>query len=238
MTNTTEVNKDVVQALFEAGSHFGYTKSKRHPSTSKYIFGTKEKVDIFDLEKVSVLLSDAKEFVKKLASEGKNVLFVGGKREVLRIIKDSAIKIEQPYVSGRWIGGTLTNFEEIQKRTSRYEDIIDQKEKGLLAKYTKKERLLLDREVDKLENRFGGIVSMKKKPAALFIIDADHEEIAVLEAKKIGIPVISLCSSDCNIKNIDYPIVANDSSVKSISYIVNEILASYEEGIRDKKVSE
>lgn len=230
-----EVNKDNVEALQNAGVHFGYSKSKRHPSTADYIYQTKDKMDIFDLEKVSDLLEEAKAFVEKLASEGKIILFVGGKREIIRIIKDEANKIDQPYVAGRWIGGTLTNFEEIQKRTRRYRDLTEEKEKGLLAKYTKKERLLIDREIDKLKERFGGIVNMNRKPAALFVIDSKHEEIAVEEAVKVNVPVISLCSSDCDIRNIDYPIVANDSSIKSVSHIISELVEAYKKGSLNKK---
>ena len=219
-----------VEEMFAVGAHYGYSKSRRHPTVLPYIFGNKGGVEIFDLEKTSVLLEDAKEFVKKIASEGKQVLFVAGKRQALSAVKDGAEKIDQPYAIGRWIGGTLTNFDEISKRIKRLEDLTSQKEKGLLAKYTKKERLLIDREIEKLEEKYGGIVSMKKKPAALFIIDASQEDIALQEALNSKIPVISLCSSDCDITDIKYPIVANDSSVDSIKYFIKEIVSSYIEG--------
>jgi len=227
MTETKEVNKDLVNSMFEAGAHFGYAKSKRHPSTAPYIFGLKNRVEIFDLEKVSVSLEKAEEFVKKLASEGKQILFVTSKREAISIIKDAAMSIDQPYVAGRFIGGTLTNFDQIQKRTSRLETLLEQKEKGLLGKYTKKERLLIDREIEKLQERFGGIVSMKRKPAALFVVDSNHEDIAVKEAINQNIPIISLSSSDCNISDIKYPITANDSSVASITYFSKKITEAY-----------
>ena len=232
MTNLKEVNKTVVEEMFGAGLHFGYAKSKRHPSTAPYIFGLKNKVEIFDLEKTSKLLEEAAEFVKKISGSGKQILFVTSKREAISIIKDAAMSVDQPYVIGRWIGGTLTNFEEIQKRVKRLEDLTDQKEKGLLGKYTKKERLLIDREIEKLEDRFGGITKMKTKPGALFVIDDKHEDIAIKEAINEGIPVVSLSNSDCNISRIDYPIPANDSSVKSISYITGKIVEAFKAGIK------
>jgi len=231
----TDANPDTVKALFEAGAHFGYSKSKRHPTTAKYVYATKNNVDILDLEKVSGLAENAMTFIKTIASEGKQLLFVTGKKDVSSKLKDAAIKIDQPYVCGRWIGGTLTNFEQIQKRVNRLEDLRTQKEKGLLGKYTKKERLMIDREIDKLEERFGGITNMKKRPAALFVIDSKFEEVAVAEANKNNIPIISICSSDCDISKVTHPIVANDSSIQSIMYFVNEALAAYEEGTKTAK---
>lgn len=222
--------------MFAVGAHYGYVKSRRHPTILPYIYGAKGGVEIFDLEKTASLLDEVKKFVKKIASEGKQVLFVAGKRQAIGVMKDGADSINQPYVVGRWIGGTLTNFEEVSKRVNRLETLLDQKEKGLLAKYTKKERLLIDREIEKLEERFGGIVSMKRKPAALFIIDANQEKIAHNEALVSKIPTISLCSSDCDISKIEYPIVANDSSIDSIKYFISEIVSAYKEGEKEKKV--
>lgn len=223
---------NTIEEMFAVGAHYGYSKSRRHPTVLPYIFGNKGGVEIFDLEKTATLLNSAKEFVKQLASEGKQVLFVAGKRQAIASLRAGAEKIDQPYVIGRWIGGTLTNFEEISKRVKRLEDLSEQKEKGLLAKYTKKERLLIDREIEKLTDRFGGIVSMKRKPAAVFIIDASQEEIAYAEARVSKIPVISLCSSDCNIENIQYPIVANDTSIDSIKFFISEVVSAYAEGVK------
>lgn len=225
-----------IDEMFKVGAHYGYSKSRRHPTTTPYIFGTKNGVEIFDLEKTDELLSRAKDFAKKIASEGKQILFIAGKKQALRFLRDAADKANQPYVVGRWIGGTITNFEEIQNRVARFEKLTEEKEKGLLGKYTKKERLLIDREISRLEERFGGITTMKKKPAVFFIIDASQEANALAEAKKEGIPVISLCSSDCNLKPIDYPIVANDTSIESISYFINEITESVLEGTKNKEV--
>jgi small subunit ribosomal protein S2 len=225
-----ETGKDQIDAMFSAGAHFGYDRSRRHPSALKFIFGRKNNVEIFDLEKTAQKLEEAKAFVTKVASENKQILFVGGKREAQGVIENAALKIDQPYVAGRWIGGTLTNFEVIRKRVTHYLDLLSQKEKGELVKYKKNERRVIEKEIDKLESRFSGISNMDRKPAAVFVIDADREEIARDEAIINKIPVISLSSTDCNFGKIDYVIPANDSSLESIKYFVGQIVEAYEEG--------
>lgn len=232
--NKNKKINDQIDEMFSAGAHFGYDRSRRHPSTSAFIFGRKNNVEIFDLEKVAEKLAKAKEFVESITKEGKQVLFVGGKQESQSIIRDAAEKIDMPYVAGRWIGGTLTNFSEIRKRVEYYLKLVSEREKGNFAKYTKKERLDLEKEIEKLESRFYGITGMDRKPGAVFIIDADKEEIARDEAIQNKIPVISLSSSDCNFDKIDYVIPANDSAVESIKYFVNEIVESCEEGIKNR----
>ena len=231
MKTEENTKTSLIDRMFQVGAHFGFAKSRRHPSALPFIFGKKNDVEIFDLEKVEEKLKEAKEFVSKIASQKRQILFVGGKRESQGIIKDVAEKIEMPYVAGRWIGGTLTNFEEIKKRIKKLQDLTSQKEKGELGKYTKKERLMIDREIEKLQERFGGIVSMDKKPAAIFIIDSDKESIARDEADLNKIPVISLMSSDCDMTKVKYPIPANDTSVKSIRFFAEEIADAYEEGL-------
>ena len=223
-------NNEIIEAMFKAGAHFGYSKSRRHPSVAPYIFGVKNKTEIIDLEKTKEFLDKAMAFVSGIAKDGKKILFIGGKSEAKNAIKNGASIIDMPYVSGRWIGGTLTNTAEIKKRIARYEDLTSQKEKGELSKYTKKERLLIDRLIVNLEEMFGGIIGMKDVPKAVFVIDPKKEIIAVTEAKKTGIPVIALLNTDCNMKNVDYPIVANDSSVSSISFFVDSIVNAYKAG--------
>lgn len=237
MSDVKEVNKEVVDAMFKAGAHFGYTKSRRHPSTAPYIFGAKNSIEIFDLEKTSPLLEKAKQFIENIAAEGKQVLFVSGKREAIRPLRDAAEKIDQPYVAGRWIGGTLTNFEQIQKRVSRLEKLASEKEKGLLAKYTKKERLLIDREIEKLTERFGGITNMKSKPGVVFVIDPKQEDNAVAEALNENIPIVALASSDCNISKITHPILANDNAVGSITFVLEQLIEAYQAGEKRKKAA-
>ena len=217
----------MIDEMFKVGAHYGYSKSRRHPTVSPYIFGAKNRVEIIDLTKTSDLLKNALDFVSGLAKEGKQVLFVGGKNEAKDIVKKAAISIEMPYVAGRWIGGTFTNFSEIKKRIAKLEDLTKQKEKGELSKYTKKERLVIDRNIDNLDRFFSGLLLMKEMPKAIFVVDPKKELISVTEAKKMGIPVIALASSDCDIKEIDYPILANDSATSSISFFVNEIAETY-----------
>lgn len=221
---------DLIGAMFAAGAHFGYQKSRRNAAITPYIFGVKNKVEIIDLEQTAKMLDHAKEYVEGLAKLGKQILFVGGKHEARDFVKMSAMSIDMPYVASRWIGGTLTNAVEIKKRIAKFEDLQKQKEKGELAKYTKKERLLIDREIDNLEDMFSGIVNMKELPKALFVVDPKKEFIAVAEAKKMGVPVIAILNTDCDIKDIDYPIVANDASTSSIALFVSEIAKAYKAG--------
>ena len=227
MSENIKNKEEMITKLFEAGAHFAYSKSRRHPSVSPYIFGVKDNVEIFDLEKTVELLDSAKGFVAQLAREGKQILFVGGKHESLGIIKEVAESIDMPFVAGRWIGGTLTNFAEVRSRVNKLNELSEKKEKGLLGGYTKKERLLIDRDIEKLQKKFGGLDTMKKLPAAMFVIDSDREDIAVAEALLLNIPVISISGSDCNIEKITYPIVANDVSVASITLLTKEIKESY-----------
>lgn len=222
-----KANNSVIENMFKAGSHFAFAKSRRHPSVKSYIFGVKNKVEIFDLEQTSMLLDKAKEFVKKLALEGKQILFVGGKNESQDVIRLAAQSIGMPFVAGRWIGGALTNFSEIKKRIEKLETLTSQREKGELAKYTKKERLMIDREIVNLDRFFSGLIPMKAKPAALFVIDPKREKIAVKEALDMGIPVIALAGSDCDISLVNYPIPGNDSSISSIRFFTQEIVNSY-----------
>lgn len=230
MQEVNKANKERIDEMFKAGAHFGYSKTRRHPSVASYIFGVKNKVEVIDLEKTEELLSKAVEFVFNLAKEGRQILFVGGKNEARGALKFAAESIGMPFVDGRWIGGTLTNFPEIKKRLTKLEDLVKQKEKGELSKYTKKERLMIDREIANLERFFSGISSMKDLPKALFIIDSKKEEIAVTEARKMNIPVVALTGTDCDISLINYPIVANDSSVSSITFFANEIAKAYKKG--------
>lgn len=229
------VDKKAVDNLFSAGAHFGFSKSRRHPSVAPFIFGKKNNVEIFDLEKTVGLLEEAKKFVSEVASKGQQVLFVTGKKHISPLVKDVAMKIGEPYVVGRWIGGTLTNFEEIGKRVKRLETLLEEKEKGQLAKYTKKERLLIDREIEKLTERFGGIVDMKKKPGAVVIVDTKEQDNATREAKIEKIPVVGICGSDCDISDSDYPVLANDSAVKSVGHILDELASAYTEGAKKKQ---
>ncbi|MBI2610865.1 30S ribosomal protein S2 [Candidatus Kaiserbacteria bacterium] len=221
-----------VQALFDAGAHFALTRARRHPSASPFIYATKDRTDIFDLEETSSCLERARSFVRSLA--GRPLLFVGGKHEVSDIVKMAALRAGAPYVAGRWIGGTLTNFKNVRKRIDRLQSLMDERERGALEKYTKRERLLIDREIDELLVRFGGLQSLTEFPAALVVVDTRHENTAVREARQLGIPVVGLSSSDCDFSLVKYPIPANDTSVKSVRLVCDEIAEAYLEGKKVK----
>ncbi len=232
-TNTdmsAKTGNSVVDALFSVGAHFGFVKSRRHPSTKPFIFGVKNKIEIFDLEKTKDSLEKALAFVETLGARNASILFVSGKNEAKAAITAVAESINQPYVAGRFIGGTLTNFPEIRKRVEKLESLVSQKEKGELAKYTKKERLLIDREIDRLREFFFGLSVMKNLPHAVFVVDSKKESIAVKEAKVMGIPVVSLSGTDNNLFEIEFPIPGNDASRTSIEFFLQKIAESYKAG--------
>lgn len=217
----------VIDKLFSVGAHFGYAPSRRHPSVSRFIFGSKGGVELFDLEKTATCLTAATEAIKKLASERKIVLFIGSKAEVRTAVQRCAEKLGMPFVASRWIGGTLTNFSEIRKRLNRLTELSDMREKGELARFTKKERLLIDREIADLEAMFGGLRGVTRLPDALFIVDPRHEKAAVEEAAKMGIPTFALLNTDCDARTIAYPIPANDASLQSVAYVLDVVATAY-----------
>lgn len=229
-----KTGQGVVDALFSAGAHFGFVKSRRHPSAKPFILGAKNKIEIFDLNKTSIELEKVLGFVEEKGKEGAMILWVGGKSEAREATRKAGTELEMPYVAGRWIGGTLSNFSEIKKRIMRLEELVGQREKGELNKYTKKERLLFDREIDKLTMYFGGLSMLKALPKLLVVVDPKKEYIAVAEANKMHIPVVAIAGSDSNLYALDYAIPANDSSRQSISYIISEIVKAYKKGTAAK----
>lgn len=229
METETQVDRGAVEAMFKAGVQYGYVKRRRHPSVIPFIFGAKNKVEIFDLEKTYSALEKAKAFVKDLAEKNKIILFVSSKPEGKDAVKKAAESIQMPFVAGRWKGGTLTNFEEIRKRVKKLEDLTAKRDAGELGKYTKKERLMIDRDITSLEEGFSGLLSMPRVPDALFIVDAGHESIALAEANQLGIPVISLSSSDCDYSKVTHPIPGNDANTQSISYVTSALSEAYKQ---------
>ncbi len=221
------MSKENLQEMIDAGVHFGYSKTRRHPSAKPFIFDTKNKVDIIDLEKTAELLKKASEFMTELGKGEKKILFVGTKAEAKNVVKNAAEKLRMPSVTNRWIGGALTNFGEIKRRVDILVDLKSKKEKGELEKYTKKEQSDFSRQITKMENYFGGLVGMDKKPDAVLIVDTKKENIAFTEAKKLKIPVIGISSTDCDLSDIDFPIVANDSAISSITLLTNKLVESY-----------
>lgn len=228
--NTKESDSALIEQMFTTGAHYGYSKTRRHPSVSSYILATKNKADIINLEKTSLLLESAVEFIKKLGAKGGIVLFVGTKPEAKNSIKDTAISLNMPYVTERWIGGTLSNFSEIKKRIAELENYHKESAEGGLEKYTKKERVVMAKKMEKLSRYYSGLIGLKKSPDALFIVDAKAEHIAATEARKSGVSVVTLVNSDSNIKGIDYPIVGNDASIPSIKLFTTYIAKAYKDG--------
>lgn len=231
-------NDSLIEKMFKAGAHYGYSKTRRHPSVSSYIYATKNKGDIIDLEKTSVLLEEASEFIKSLGAKGKVVLFVGTKPEAKEVMRNIAMSLNMPYVTERWIGGTLSNFTEIKKRIAELETYRKDSLEGGLDKYTKKERVVMAKKMEKLSRYYSGLVGLKKTPDALFVIDGKAEHIATTEARKTNVPVITLSNSDSNIKGIDYPIVGNDSSIPSIGLFAEAIANAYKMGQMSVPVKE
>jgi small subunit ribosomal protein S2 len=220
----------LIEKMFRAGAHYGYGKSRRHPSISKYIYATKNKTDIVDLEKTGVMLEAALNFMKNLGSRNAVVLFVGTKPEAKTAIENVATSLNMPYVAERWIGGTLSNFTEIKKRITELENYRKDSAEGGLDKYTKKERVVLSKKMEKLSRYYSGLVGLKKAPDAIFIVDARAERIATTEAKKSDVAIVALVNSDSDIKGIDYPIVANDSGIPSIKFFTASVADAYKAG--------
>jgi len=224
--------QNIIEEMFRSGVHYGYSKSRRHPSTTPYIFATKNGVDIINIEKTQELLEKALETVSKFAASGKTILFVGTKPEARQQVIETALALNMPYVSERWVGGALTNFPEIKKRIIKLLDLRSQKEKKELDKYTKKERLLIDKEMDDMTKNFQGLTGITRTPDAVFVVDPKKEHIAVTEARKMNLPVIALLNTDCNLKQIQYPIIANDASVSSITFFLLKIKEAYTSGAK------
>ncbi|MBX4189386.1 30S ribosomal protein S2, partial [Candidatus Parcubacteria bacterium] len=194
------------------------------------IFGAKNNLEIFDLEKTSKELEKALAFIEEKGKEGVSVLFVGGKSEAREAIRLAGTELNMPFVAGRWIGGSLTNYPEIKKRIVKLEELTSAREKGELGKYTKKERLLIDREIDKLTLYFSGLSTMKALPKVMVVVDPKKEHIAVDEAHRINIPVVALSGSDNNLHAVEYAIPGNDSSKNSVALIISKIVLAYKKG--------
>ncbi|PJE73503.1 MAG: 30S ribosomal protein S2 [Candidatus Terrybacteria bacterium CG10_big_fil_rev_8_21_14_0_10_41_10] len=230
-TKENPVNQKVLEEMYAKGMHLGYSPTSRHPQMSKYIFGTRSGLEIFDLEKTVDCLSVAKEFVKNLGKEKKTILFAGTKKEAMAFSEKAAVEIGMPYVRERWLGGTLTNFSEIKKRINHLIDLKKKMASGELDKYTKKEKSQTDKKIKKLDRYLGGMEGLERMPSAIIVVDPKHEKIGVDEAVCMGIPVVAIMSSDCDPRDINYPVPANDSSSTSIEYFISEIVKAYKEGL-------
>jgi small subunit ribosomal protein S2 len=211
------------EALAAAGLQYGYSRTRRHPSIKPYVEGNYNGVDFINLEKTAEQLNEAITFLKSVQGAGKVILFVGVKPEIRQIIKEVALSLNSPYVAERFIGGTLTNFPQIKKRIEKLHDLLKKKETGELAVYTKKEQLLIQRDIDRLDRDFGGISTLTNIPAAIVIVDPRHEDMCLKEANRLHIPVVALANTDCTIEGIEYPVVGNDGSVSSVRFVLEAI---------------
>lgn len=222
-----------LQELLEAGVHFGHQVRRGHPRMKPYIYGAREGVHIIDLTQSEKYLKETAEFVYNLGKSGKVLLFVGTKKQAKPIIEEVTKNLGAPYLSHRWMGGFLTNFSEIQKNIKKLKEYLDQKEKGQLSKYTKKEQLLLERKMSKLQKDFAGVMEMVVMPDALFVVDAVSDNIAIREANRLNIPVVAIADSNCDPTEIDYPVPGNDDAIKSIKILTAAIGSAYEEGKKE-----
>lgn len=212
------MTQPTIDELLNAGVHFGHLSSRWNPKMKQYIFTTKNSVHVINLEKTLQELQRALDYARTIASRGGTILFVGTKRQAKDEVKKAAEAAGMPFVTIRWLGGTFTNYKTIQKTIRKLERLIRLKETGELdAKYVKKERLLLEREIEKLEKLFEGIKNMKKLPEAIFVVDVGHDKIAVKEAHATGIKVIGLVDTNSSLEMVDYPIPSNDDAIKAIT---------------------
>lgn len=223
--------------LLKAGVHFGHQTRYWNPKMGKYIFGARNKIHIINLEHTVPALNESLGIIKNLAENKNKVLLVGTKRAASKIVKDEAIRAGMPYVNHRWLGGMLTNYKTIRQSIRRYRDLAAQSQDGTFEKITKKEALMLTREMDKLERSIGGIKDMGGLPDALFVIDVDHERIAIKEANKLGIPVIGIVDTNSNPDGIDYVIPGNDDAIRAIQVYAKAVADACLEGSTGGEVS-
>jgi small subunit ribosomal protein S2 len=228
MTNTGDTLE--LKSLFDTGAHFAQVRSRRHPSMKPFLVGTKGRQEIIDLVKTIGQLEVAKAVMATFAAEGKTVLFVGGKVEIAALVKKAAEDVGAPYVAARWLGGTISNWSEIGKRVERLAELTDQASATMSKKHTKLELVKIEREKKRLQQRLDGITTLTKRPDALLVVDTKHEKHAVKEAGDAGIPVIAIMSSDCDLAEAAYPIVANDTSRETVRLILGELSTAFKKG--------
>ena len=229
---TPAVADPEIEEMFRAGLYLGYSRTRRHPKMKPYIFGLRNNVEVFDLEKIREKLREAEEFLKKLASEKKTVLLVGAKPSAAPLVEKTSEELGMPFSARHWPGGFLTNFSVMRKRLEHLEDLKSKRASGELAKYTKKEQLVLNEEIMRLENKFAGLTSLKKIPDAMIIIDPREEKTATREAQKMKLKTIGIMNIDCDPDLVVYPVPANDSAYSSIKYVLGRLALAYKSGVQ------
>ena len=216
--------------LLEAGVHFGHQTRRWDPKMAEYIFQARNGIHIIDLQKTSKKLDEAYAFIKEQVEEGKTVLFVGTKKQAQECMKEAALKCGMYYVDQRWLGGMFTNFGTIRKRVQRLKDLEAMEQDGTFDVLPKKEVILLKKEMEKLERNLGGIKDMEELPGVIFLVDPKKERIAILEAKKLGIPVVGLVDTNCNPEEVDYAIPGNDDAIRAVKLIADVMANAVIEG--------
>src|SRR3989344_5882368 len=216
-------NEREIKAMFKAGLHFGHRSSKWNPHIKPYLQGISNNVHIFDLNKTYEKLQEALNFLKEQVKEKKTVLFIGTRGPERELVKKLATDLEMPYVVNKWIGGTFTNFEEVTKRLKGFSELQNKKKGGEFDNYTKKERLHIEKEYEKMLIKWGGIKDLDRLPDIIFVVNAHHNKLAIKEAKSTGISVIAIIDTNVDPNTVDYPLPANDDAITSIAYILDKV---------------
>src|SRR6266404_5334367 len=232
-----ENNTSLQQQLLDAGVHFGHLRKKWNPKMLPYIFAEKKGIHIIDLNKTVECLQETAAVMKQISRSGKKILFVGTKKQAKDIINECARRVNMPFVTERWLGGMLTNFNTVRKSVKKMQSIEKMLGDGSFDSITKKERLTLSRERDKKEKVLGGIAQLGRVPAALFIVDIGHEHIALAEAKRLGITTFGVVDTNCDPNKVDFAIPANDDATKSIAIIANYLTAAIAEGLAERQAA-
>ncbi len=221
--------------MLEAGAHFGHKKSRWHPKMQPFIFGDRHGIHIINLEETQKQLETVLASVKQMAKEGKVILFVSTKPQAREIVKAAALDCGAPFLTDRWLGGMLTNFSEMKRLIKKYLRLKEEQATGELEKYTKKERLEIGKEIEKMDTYLSGLSSLEKLPDALFLPSVQQEKTAMTEAAAMKVPVIGICDSNANPRFVEYVIPANDDAVKSITMMVNLVAAAVKEGKAERE---
>src|SRR5665647_454325 len=230
-----ENNPSLQQQLLEAGVHFGHLKKKWNPKMLPYIFAEKKGIHIIDLNKTVEGLEEAAAAMKSIAKSGKKIMFVATKKQAKEIVTEAARRVNMPFVTERWLGGMLTNFNTVRKSVKKMQSIEKMLNDGTLDSITKKERLTLTRDRDKMEKVLGGIAAISRVPAALFLVDIGHEHIALSEAKRLNITTFGMVDTNCDPNKVEFAIPANDDATKSIAIVTNYIIAAIAEGLAERQ---
>lgn len=232
-----EQNTSLQQQLLDAGVHFGHLKKKWNPKMLPYIFAEKKGIHIIDLNKTVEGLQESAAALKQIAKSGKKIMFVATKKQAKEIVTECAQRVNMPYVTERWLGGMLTNFNTVRKSVKKMQSIEKMLNDGTLESITKKERLTLTRDKDKMEKVLGGIANMSRIPAALFLVDIGHEHIALAEARRLGITTLGMVDTNCDPNKVDFAVPSNDDATKSIAIIVNYLTAAIAEGLAERQAA-